>query len=203
MKTWIAFLVAASLNATAAAAQCCGDCNADGEVRIDELLTAVNHNLTGCEAGLSPIVGLHGVALPFLTGVLSNDATDGSIRLTLQTDWAGHDASVATLFDVHTASSFANRVELIKVEEFLLFIVTESSGREVNIGVRNTAWQPGVHTIAASWGQGTMRLAVDGTPAGQATVGAVLLASGAEVRIGSETLPGTIFRDVVFEAARR
>jgi hypothetical protein len=28
--------------------QCCGDCNADGVVTIDELLTAVNRALTGC-----------------------------------------------------------------------------------------------------------------------------------------------------------
>jgi hypothetical protein len=29
-------------------AQCCGDCNGDGTVTIDEILTGVNHALTGC-----------------------------------------------------------------------------------------------------------------------------------------------------------
>jgi hypothetical protein len=31
-----------------AAAQCCGDCNGDGAVTVDEILTAVNHALTSC-----------------------------------------------------------------------------------------------------------------------------------------------------------
>lgn len=163
----------------------------------------MNNSLTGCGDGLSPVIALHGVALPSLTGVLSNDATDGSIRLTVQTDWAGSDASEGALFDIHTAATFANRVQLLKRGEFLSFIVAESSGREVDINVRNTAWQPGVHTIAASWGQGTMTLAVDNVRGIEATVGPVLLASGAEVGVGSEALPGTILRDVVFEAARR
>jgi len=163
----------------------------------------VNDSLTGCDDGLSPIIALHGVALPSLTGVLSDDVTDGSIRLTLQTDWAGSDEGDASLFVILTPFTFPNRVELIKLDQFLRFIVAESSNHEVDISVRNTAWQPGVHTIAASWDQGTMTLAIDGMPSGQATVGAVLLASGAQVRVGSETSPGTTFRDVVFEAARR
>jgi hypothetical protein len=43
-------LVLASLTLTAsgAAAQCCGDCNGDGEVTINELITAVNNALQGC-----------------------------------------------------------------------------------------------------------------------------------------------------------
>ena len=32
------------------AAQCCGDCNGDGEVSISELVTAVNNALNGCSA---------------------------------------------------------------------------------------------------------------------------------------------------------
>ena len=202
MKEWIALLAAVSLSATAAAAQCCGDCNADGEVRIDELLTAVNHALAECDAALSPVIGMHGVAVPLLTGVLSDDATGGSVRVTLETDWAGGDASESALFDIHSPFTFPNRVQLNKSGEFLVFVVAESSGREVSISVRNTAWQPGVHAIAASWGQGTMTLAVDGMPSAQTTIGTVLLASGAEIRIGSATSPGTIFRDVVFEVRR-
>jgi len=34
----------------AAAAQCCGDCDGDGEVTINELITAVNNALNGCSA---------------------------------------------------------------------------------------------------------------------------------------------------------
>jgi hypothetical protein len=33
----------------AAVAQCCGDCNGDGQVTVDELVTAVNRALNGCQ----------------------------------------------------------------------------------------------------------------------------------------------------------
>lgn len=39
-----------------AAAQCCGDCNGDGEVTINELITAVNNALGGC-GGATPTTG--------------------------------------------------------------------------------------------------------------------------------------------------
>ncbi len=45
-----------SLMPTWAAAQCCGDCNADGEVAINELITAVNNALGGC-LGVTPSPG--------------------------------------------------------------------------------------------------------------------------------------------------
>lgn len=49
-------LIAAALLAlpSAAAAQCCGDCNGDGEVTINELITAVNSALGQCVAGPTP-----------------------------------------------------------------------------------------------------------------------------------------------------
>lgn len=37
-----------------AAAQCCGDCNGDGEVAINELITAVNNALGMCGGGATP-----------------------------------------------------------------------------------------------------------------------------------------------------
>jgi hypothetical protein len=37
-----------------ARAQCCGDCNGDGEVVINELITAVNNALGVCAAGPTP-----------------------------------------------------------------------------------------------------------------------------------------------------
>ncbi|MGD9765197.1 MAG: hypothetical protein AB7V27_15955 [Candidatus Binatia bacterium] len=38
-----------SPTAMVAPAACCGDCNADGEVRVDELITGVNRLLLGCQ----------------------------------------------------------------------------------------------------------------------------------------------------------
>ncbi len=39
-----------------AGAQCCGDCNGDGQVTINELITAVNNALDGC-GGATPTTG--------------------------------------------------------------------------------------------------------------------------------------------------
>src|SRR4249920_3030906 len=38
------------LGAGAAGAQCCGDCSGDGNVTINDLITAVNNALNGCPA---------------------------------------------------------------------------------------------------------------------------------------------------------
>ena len=40
--------LATLLMAGGAMGQCCGDCNGDGTVTVDEILTVVNHALTGC-----------------------------------------------------------------------------------------------------------------------------------------------------------
>ena len=48
--------------ASGAAAQCCGDCNLDGVVTIDEILTSVNRALTSCsDDGICSAVGMHGL----------------------------------------------------------------------------------------------------------------------------------------------
>jgi len=41
-------LASIALTASNVAAQCCGDCNGDGQVTINELITAVNNALSGC-----------------------------------------------------------------------------------------------------------------------------------------------------------
>src|SRR5271169_5182301 len=51
----VAVLVCAM--AGSARAQCCGDCNGDGMVTINELITAVNNALSGC-GGPTPTTGL-------------------------------------------------------------------------------------------------------------------------------------------------
>lgn len=43
-------LLAVLLSSAPARAQCCGDCNGDGEVAINELITAVNNALGQCSA---------------------------------------------------------------------------------------------------------------------------------------------------------
>jgi hypothetical protein len=41
-------IVVAASSPARSAGQCCGDCNGDGQVTVDEILTAVNHALSGC-----------------------------------------------------------------------------------------------------------------------------------------------------------
>jgi hypothetical protein len=43
-----AWVVAVAWSPGRSAGQCCGDCNGDGQVTVDEILTAVNRALTGC-----------------------------------------------------------------------------------------------------------------------------------------------------------
>ena len=49
-------LVCLMVSAGGAAAQCCGDCSGDGEVTINDLITAVNNALNGC-SDVTPTVG--------------------------------------------------------------------------------------------------------------------------------------------------
>jgi hypothetical protein len=50
------------LIAHAAGAQCCGDCNLDGAVTINEIITSVNHALTTCsDDGICGAVGVRGL----------------------------------------------------------------------------------------------------------------------------------------------
>ena len=48
--------------ARGAAAQCCSDCNLDNQVTVDEILTGINHALTGCSNdGICNAVGMSGI----------------------------------------------------------------------------------------------------------------------------------------------
>lgn len=52
MRTAWVGIVALVASAGVASAQCCGDCNSDGRVSINELITAVNRSTDGCDAGV-------------------------------------------------------------------------------------------------------------------------------------------------------
>ncbi len=54
-KVILTFAIVCSM-AGSAAAQCCGDCSGDGQVTINELITAVNNALDGC-GGATPTTG--------------------------------------------------------------------------------------------------------------------------------------------------
>lgn len=50
----LALLALVLLSPALVTAQCCGDCNGDGMVAINELVTAVNNALNGCGGGPTP-----------------------------------------------------------------------------------------------------------------------------------------------------
>ena len=54
--------LAAMLLTQTAAAQCCGDCNGDNEVTVNEVITAVNRALTSCQDdGICSAAGVRGL----------------------------------------------------------------------------------------------------------------------------------------------
>jgi len=58
----VALVVMLGLVADGAAAQCCGDCNGDGAVTLNELVTGVNRALTGCtDDGICSAAGVRGL----------------------------------------------------------------------------------------------------------------------------------------------
>lgn len=202
MKRYVAALIVVGVIAAAPAAegQCCGDCDGSGDVAISELIGAVNNALASCATALQPVIDLHRVALSALRAALRTPVAEGRIELELETEWAGDDPSDRILFGLMTPNTFSNRVELIKNGQFLRWIVTESSGREVDLSVRNVAWQPGMHAVAASWQGGRTELTIDGIPVLAREVGAVSIGAGADVFLGEPGASGTTFRDVSFTA---
>ena len=60
--TGVALAAMLGLVARGAVAQCCGDCNLDGEVTINEIITSVNHALTTCsDDGICSAAGVRGL----------------------------------------------------------------------------------------------------------------------------------------------
>jgi len=54
--------LAAMLGTRSTGAQCCGDCNGDGAVTINELVTSVNRALTNCsDDGICSAAGIRGL----------------------------------------------------------------------------------------------------------------------------------------------
>lgn len=60
--TGIALVAMLALRAADVAAQCCGDCNGDGAVTVNEIVTAVNRALTNCsDDGICSAAGIRGL----------------------------------------------------------------------------------------------------------------------------------------------
>lgn len=186
-----------------AVAQCCGDCNGDGRVTIDELVHAVTLALGSCPSSSGPRIALNGVRLSTFAATLDGDVTQAEISMTMDTDWAANDESPRVFVSISQPFTFSNRIGLIKNGEFLRWIVADSSGFENDVSVNIGQWQPGTHTIKVSFGAGSTSISVDGSAATQAPVGRIVLAAGSSFVLGPTpgsdfVAEGTTFRSVAF-----
>jgi hypothetical protein len=105
-----------------------------------------------------------GSAVEFPNNVNPEAAT---FSFKIEPDWAGSDQTDNALIQLRGQNEWSNRLELVKNGEFLRFILTPDTGKEADISVRITDWQPGQqHDIRASYGNGQTSLYIDGRFAG-------------------------------------
>jgi hypothetical protein len=101
-----------------------------------------------------------GSAVEFPNNVSPEAAT---FAFKIEPEWAGSDQTDNALVQLRGQNEWANRLELVKNGEFLRFILTPEGGKESDISVRITDWQPGQqHDIRASYGNGQTSLYIDG-----------------------------------------
>ena len=200
----IALLLAAALCTAAhpAAAQCCGDCDGNGIVSIDELVQAVSISLSGCPSPPTPGIVLSNVRLSTFSAALAADMPQGRVALTIDTTWSGDDGTNRVLFSVSKGSTAAG-IALTKNGPFLRWILTQPSGFERDLSVNIASWDPGTHTIKASWGPDSTSVEADGSGQfSEETPNNLVLPSGSTVVLGAmPAVPsaGTTFRYVFFQ----
>jgi hypothetical protein len=92
----------------------------------------------------------------------------GEISFRIKPNWAGSDQTDNALVQLRQEHEWNNRLELVKNGEFLRFILTDNTGKEVDISSRITNWQAlEEHEITARWNNGVTELLIDGQVAGR------------------------------------
>jgi hypothetical protein len=73
--TGAALVAMLAAGAARAEAQCCGDCNGDGAVTVNEIVTAVNRALTNCsDDGICSAAGMHGLQRVDFSSAANSDS---------------------------------------------------------------------------------------------------------------------------------
>jgi hypothetical protein len=191
------FATVALLAATApAGAQCCGDCNGNGQVGIEELVGAVGNALGSCPAG-TPLVTLRDAELSYLRVTLHADVDGGSIGFTAAINWSGADPSDRALFSIQRPNTWPDQIQLVKSGSHLRWVVTDAGGLEHDLSVSIDDWHPGqTHSVLATWGGGRTTLTLDGMPAGEQSLGDVRFTAGDALQVGAPQEPGTVFQQL-------
>jgi hypothetical protein len=184
------------------AQQCCGDCNGDGKVTIDELLGSVDRALDGCPLVLKSRIALEGISLPNFSATLTDAVTQGQVTLTAAFG-DGIDISLA----ISEPGALTPRIGLVGNGEFLRYFVVDDGGQETDVSVRLGLTFPvprEPHTIVMSWGEASMSILLDGSlqyPYDQAMIGGVSIKPGSLLAVGSQGPTSTSFTHIAFAAA--
>jgi len=118
-------------------------------------------------------------------GNVKGDA--GTISLDFTNNWAGADESNNTLIQIREPNQWNDRFELVKNGKYLRFIITDNSGVERDISYMIDSWAPGErHQVTPTWGDGEMRLYVDGNLVGRNSYpGSLEIRPGTPMQLGS------------------
>jgi len=140
-------------------------------------------------------------------GNVNGDA--GTMTVDFEANWAGSDETNNTLAQIREPDQWNNRFELVKNGQYLRFIITDSTGIERDISYRIDSWLSGErHKVTPTWGDGQMRLFVDGRLVGQNEYpGKLEIRAGTPMHLGSsfgnfKGLDGTIHQATVFGSAK-
>ena len=193
-------LVTIALNSSPGAAQCCGDCDGNADVSINDLVTAVDRALEGCPLPTKPLIASTGSLLYGLDLRLDTPATKGHVEFTVS--GPQHNG---VYFLLNEISFNRHSIGLVREDGQLRFFVRDSPWTTQEIKVDTGSWGFGAHRIAASWGDGRMVIVVDGVRSDPLAIADIVLPAQASIRIGRPDLfypysqqRAPLFGDIVF-----
>lgn len=108
--------------------------------------------------------------LSFPSGGNVNSET-GTIAFEMRPHWEGSDETNNSFVQIRTEHDWENRLQIVKNDDALRFIIVDSGGVERNINVTIDDWRAGdPRIITAAWDATSMRLYLNGDLVGQSTL---------------------------------
>lgn len=129
----------------------CPDCDDDGRVTVDELVTHIGIALQTSPLDACVVADADG------DGVVTVHEVIGGVQAAL----GGCDLSEVLVAD----SSGDEQLELVRSGAWLRAVVSVGSRREADVSLNLARWLPGrAYDITVTWGGGRLSLQVDGQP---------------------------------------
>jgi len=92
----------------------------------------------------------------------------GTISFELQPQWRGADHTDNSLVQIRDEHTWENALSLVKNQEFLRFIIIDSTGVERNVNITIDDWPANeVRRLTATWDESSMTLYVNGDQVGR------------------------------------